>query len=127
MIGRDAFQEVDITGITMPITKHNFLVKRLNISAEIRLAFQLAKTGRPGPVLVDVPRDVQTALLDYEPGELEPLAKELPEEKQIAAAVAAINASQRPVMLVAAVLSMPMRNMMPCIYAKSCVSRLSAP
>lgn len=101
MIGRDAFQEVDITGITMPITKHNFLVKRPeHLVQTIRLAFQLAKTGRPGPVLVDVPRDVQTALLDYEPGELEPLAKELPEEKQIAAAVAAINASQRPVMLV---------------------------
>lgn len=101
MIGRDAFQEVDITGITMPITKHNFLVKRPeHLAQTIRLAFQLAKTGRPGPVLVDVPRDVQTALLDYEPGELEPLAKELPEEKQIAAAVAAINASQRPVMLV---------------------------
>ena len=89
MIGRDAFQEVDITGITMPITKHNFLVKRPeHLAQTIRLAFQLAKTGRPGPVLVDVPRDVQTALLDYEPGELEPLAKELPEEKQIAAAVA---------------------------------------
>ena len=101
MIGRDAFQEVDITGITMPITKHNFLVKRPeHLAQTIRLAFQLAKTGRPGPVLVDVPRDVQTALLDYEPGELEPLAKELPEEKQITAAVAAINASQRPVMLV---------------------------
>lgn len=101
MIGRDAFQEVDITGITMPITKHNFLVKRPeHLAQTIRLAFQLAQTGRPGPVLVDVPRDVQTALLDYEPGELEPLAKELPEEKQIAAAVAAINASQRPVMLV---------------------------
>lgn len=101
MIGRDAFQEVDITGITMPITKHNFLVKRPeHLAQTIRLAFQLAKTGRPGPVLVDVPRDVQTALLDYEPGELEPLVKELPEEKQIAAAVAAINASQRPVMLV---------------------------
>ena len=101
MIGRDAFQEVDITGITMPITKHNFLVKRPeHLAQTIRLAFQLAKTGRPGPVLVDVPRDVQTALLDYEPGELEPLDKELPEEKQIAAAVAAINASQRPVMLV---------------------------
>ena len=101
MIGRDAFQEVDITGITMPITKHNFLVKRPeHLAQTIRLAFQLAKTGRPGPVLVDVPRDVQTAFLDYEPGELEPLAKELPEEKQITAAVAAINASQRPVMLV---------------------------
>ena len=69
MIGRDAFQEVDITGITMPITKHNFLVKRPeHLAQTIRLAFQLAK--------------------------------ELPEEKQIAAAVAAINASQRPVMLV---------------------------
>lgn len=101
MIGRDAFQEVDITGITMPITKHNFLVKRPeHLAQTIRLAFQLAKTGRPGPVLVDVPRDVQTAFLDYEPGELEPLAKEMPEEKQITAAVAAINASQRPVMLV---------------------------
>ena len=101
MIGRDASQEVDITGITMPITKHNFLVKRPeHLAQTIRLAFQLAKTGRPGPVLVDVPRDVQTAFLDYEPGELEPLAKELPEEKQITAAVAAINASQRPVMLV---------------------------
>ena len=86
MIGRDAFQEVDITGITMPITKHNFLVKRPeHLAQTIRLAFQLAKTGRPGPVLVDVPRDVQTALLDYEPGELEPLAKELPEEKLRAA------------------------------------------
>ena len=101
LIGRDSFQEVYIAGITMPITKHNFLVKRPeHLAQTIRLAFQLAKTGRPGPVLVDVPRDVQTALLDYEPGELEPLAKELPEEKQIAAAVAAINASQRPVMLV---------------------------
>lgn len=101
MIGRDAFQEVDITSITMPITKHNFLVKHPeHLAQTIRLAFQLAKTGRPGPVLIDVPRDVQTALLDYEPGELEPLAKELPEQKQIDAAVAAINASKRPVMLV---------------------------
>lgn len=101
MIGRDAFQEVDITGITMPITKHNFLVKRSeHLAQTLRLAFQLAKTGRPGPVLVDVPRDVQTALIEYEAQELEPLPKELPEQQQIDAAVAAINASRRPVMLV---------------------------
>ncbi len=101
MIGRDAFQEVDITGITMPITKHNFLVKRPEHLAQNDPAglSSWRKQAMP-PVLVDVPRDVQTALLDYQPGELEPLAKELPEEKQIAAAVAAINASQRPVMLV---------------------------
>lgn len=65
LIGHDAFQEVDITGITMPITKHNFLVKKPeNLAQTLRLAFQLAREGRPGPVLVDVPRDVQTALID---------------------------------------------------------------
>ncbi len=101
MVGRDAFQEVDITGITMPITKHNFLVKKPEHLARVmRLAFQLAKTGRPGPVLVDVPRDVQTAAIDYEPGELVPLEKELPDEERVAAAVKAINISKRPVMLV---------------------------
>ncbi|MCD8199339.1 MAG: biosynthetic-type acetolactate synthase large subunit [Phascolarctobacterium sp.] len=101
MVGRDAFQEVDITGITMPITKHNFLVKKPeHLAHVIRLAFQLAKTGRPGPVLVDVPRDVQTATIDYEPGELAALEKELPDEKRVAAAVKAINVSKRPVMLV---------------------------
>lgn len=101
MIGRDAFQEVDITGITMPITKHNFLVKRSeDLVQTMRLAFQMAKEGRPGPILVDVPRDVQTALIDYEPGQLAPLPKELPAQSQIDVAVAAINKSQRPVMLV---------------------------
>ncbi len=101
MVGRDAFQEVDITGITMPITKHNFLVKKPEHLARVmHLAFQLAKTGRPGPVLVDVPRDVQTAAIDYEPGELVPLEKELPDEERVAAAVKAINISKRPVMLV---------------------------
>lgn len=101
MIGRDAFQEVDITGITMPITKHNFLVKKSeDLAQTIRLAFQLAKTGRPGPILVDVPRDIQTAMIDYEEDALAALPKELPEQAHIEAAVAAINKSQRPVMLV---------------------------
>ncbi len=60
VVGNDAFQEADITGITMPITKHNFLVKDANELAEtIREAFHIASTGRPGPVLVDIPKDVQ--------------------------------------------------------------------
>lgn len=66
LIGRDSFQEVDITGVTMPITKHNFLVKRVEDLADtIREAFRIAKSGRPGPVLVDVPKDVQNALYEY--------------------------------------------------------------
>lgn len=101
MIGHDAFQEVDITGITMPITKHNFLVKNPEHLAQImRLAFQLAKTGRPGPVLIDVPRDVQTALVDFQPDRLPDLPMVMPDKKQVEAAVKAINAAERPVMLV---------------------------
>ena len=101
LIGHDAFQEVDITGITMPITKHNFLVKKPeNLAQTLRLAFQLAKEGRPGPVLVDVPRDVQTALIDYVPDRLRDLPPVLPDKDRVAAAVAAINKAQRPVMLV---------------------------
>ena len=101
LIGHDAFQEVDITGITMPITKHNFLVKKPeNLAQTLRLAFQLAKEGRPGPVLVDVPRDVQTAVLEYTPDRLRDLPPVLPDKDRVAAAVAAINKAQRPVMLV---------------------------
>ncbi|MBE5947661.1 MAG: biosynthetic-type acetolactate synthase large subunit [Lachnospiraceae bacterium] len=67
LIGRDSFQEVDITDITIPITKHNFIVKEVDKLAEtLRLAFKLAKSGRPGPVLVDIPKDVQTAKCEYE-------------------------------------------------------------
>ena len=66
-IGRDAFQEADITGITMPITKHNYLVtKAESIPEVIREAFYIATTGRPGPVLIDFPRDMQTAELEFE-------------------------------------------------------------
>ena len=67
-IGRDSFQEVDICGVTMPITKHNFMVKDVNKLADVlREAFRYARVGRPGPVLVDIPKDVQTAVADYEP------------------------------------------------------------
>ena len=101
LIGHDAFQEVDITGITMPITKHNFLVKKPeNLAQTLRLAFQLAREGRPGPVLVDVPRDVQTALIDFEEARLADLQPLEPDAERVAAAAEAINKAQRPVMLV---------------------------
>lgn len=68
LIGRDSFQEVDITGVTMPITKHNFMVKDVDRLAEVlREAFKIAISGRPGPVLVDIPKDVQTATCEFEP------------------------------------------------------------
>ncbi|UOO38330.1 biosynthetic-type acetolactate synthase large subunit [Oscillospiraceae bacterium CM] len=68
MLGRDSFQEVDISGVTMPITKHNYLVKDITKLAEtIRDAFALAMEGRPGPVLVDITKDVQTGKTEYEP------------------------------------------------------------
>jgi acetolactate synthase-1/2/3 large subunit len=68
VLGTDAFQEVDITGITLPVTKHNFLVNRAeDIAPAIRLAFQIAQSGRPGPVLVDITKDAQqaTAIFDF--------------------------------------------------------------
>lgn len=68
LIGRDSFQEVDITGITLPITKHNFIVKNIEDLADtIREAFKIAKSGRPGPVLVDIPKDVQQNRFEYTP------------------------------------------------------------
>lgn len=68
LIGRDSFQEVDITGITIPITKHNYIVKDVSRLADIiREAFIIAKSGRPGPVLIDIPKDIQTAVTEYEP------------------------------------------------------------
>lgn len=68
LIGRDSFQEVDITGITLPITKHNFIVNNIEDLADtIREAFKIAKSGRPGPVLVDIPKDVQQSRFEYTP------------------------------------------------------------
>lgn len=66
MIGSDAFQEVDITGVTLPITKHNYLVRNVNdLARTLREAFHIARAGRPGPVLVDIPKDVQTAKCEF--------------------------------------------------------------
>ena len=68
LIGCDSFQEVYITGITMPITKHNFVVRDVNELADtVRRAFEIAGSGRPGPVLIDIPKDITAAVTDYEP------------------------------------------------------------
>src|SRR6186997_1466566 len=66
MLGTDAFQEVDITGVTLPITKHNYLVTRADeIASTLREAFFIARSGRPGPVLVDITKDAQQAVVDF--------------------------------------------------------------
>jgi acetolactate synthase-1/2/3 large subunit len=75
VLGTDAFQEVDITGITLPITKHNFLVSKTeDLAGALRLAFQIAKSGRPGPVLVDITKDAQqgTAIFDFDAAKPKP-------------------------------------------------------
>ena len=67
LLGKDSFQEIDIVGVTLPITKHNFIVKDVNKLADvIRDAFRIAKEGRPGPVLIDIPKDVTAKMADYE-------------------------------------------------------------
>jgi acetolactate synthase-1/2/3 large subunit len=104
LIGRDAFQEVDITGITMAVTKHNFLVKDTAKLAEtIRYAFRIARSGRPGPVLIDVPRDVQTHEVLFEPAPEPakvPFAMAGAVLSRIEAAVTAISQAKRPVIIV---------------------------
>lgn len=102
MIGRDAFQEADITGITMPVTKHNFLVKDVRRLAQtVKEAFHIATTGRPGPVLVDLPRDVTAAKTAYEePGPVKLRGYRPPREgnpAQVKKAAALIAGAERPV------------------------------
>lgn len=97
-IGTDSFQEIDITGVTLPITKHNYFVGSVEELADtIREAFALAASGRPGPVLIDVPKDVQVACCEYEP---QPPAKPEPpkaaKEIRIKEAAGYINAARRP-------------------------------
>lgn len=97
-IGSDSFQEIDITGVTLPITKHNYFVGRVEELADtIREAFVLAKSGRPGPVLIDVPKDVQIAECEYEP--MPPVKKEEPyaaKDVRIEEAAKIINSAERP-------------------------------
>jgi acetolactate synthase-1/2/3 large subunit len=98
LLGRDSFQEVDITGITMPITKHNYIVKNVNELADIiREAFVIAKSGRPGPVLVDIPKDIQAGVAEYAPARAvskSPYAS--PSEHDIIRAVEMIENAKKP-------------------------------
>lgn len=103
LLGKDSFQEIDIAGITTPITKHNFIVKDVTKLAEtIRRAFEIARKGRPGPVLVDIPKDITAEKTEYVP------AKVVPAERctytftkeDIARAVAMIQESQKPYIFV---------------------------
>ena len=97
-IGTDSFQEIDITGVTLPITKHNYFVEDVNELADVmRDAFRLAVSGRPGPVLVDIPKDVQQAMGTFEPaGRIVASEPRLVDVEQIEAAAACINACHRP-------------------------------
>ncbi len=108
VLGSDAFQEVDITGITLPITKHNFLVTRAeDIAPTVRMAFQIATSGRPGPVLIDITKDAQqaTSVFDFEmskpraarPHPMHPV--DGPDAGALEAAVALILQAERPVIL----------------------------
>ena len=95
-LGTDSFQEIDITGITLPITKHNYIVGSVDRLADtIREAFRLAKSGRPGPVLIDVPKDVQIAKCEYVPQGLV-LADEKIVCKDVSEAVRCINEAKKP-------------------------------
>jgi acetolactate synthase-1/2/3 large subunit len=105
VLGSDAFQEVDITGITLPITKHNYLVTRAEeIAPTVRKAFQVARSGRPGPVLVDITKDAQQAMAAFsfevaapEPARPHPMLKT--ETNAFAGAIELIKAAKRPVIL----------------------------
>ncbi|MHB1022334.1 MAG: biosynthetic-type acetolactate synthase large subunit [Acidobacteriaceae bacterium] len=104
-LGSDAFQEVDITGITLPITKHNYLVTRAeDIAPTLREAFQIAKSGRPGPVLVDITKDAQqnTAIFDFDaaaPEAYRPHPMLRAESESITGAIELIKQAKRPVIL----------------------------
>ena len=100
--GRDAFQETDIIGITMPITKHSFMVRDVGqIASSVRQAFQLASTGRTGPVLVDIPKDILTARCAEQPKKA-PAAepKRVENREQLERIAQALNRSERPVLLI---------------------------
>jgi len=103
-LGTDAFQETDITGITLPITKHNYLVKRAeDVAPTLRAAFHLARSGRPGPVLVDITKDAQQSSCEFDRAGYTPLPVTEDQQgfdrDQYAAALEMTNAAERPVIL----------------------------
>lgn len=98
LLGRDSFQEIDITGITMPVTKHNYIVREIRDLAEtIREAFRIAVTGRPGPVLIDIPKDIQTAEYGYEPETVKAAKiRKNPSNSELLKAAELIASAERP-------------------------------
>jgi acetolactate synthase-1/2/3 large subunit len=103
LLGKDSFQEIDIAGITMPITKHNYIVKDITKLAEtIRKAFRIAQTGRPGPVLIDIPKDITGEKGDYTRIKAEPVLSDGSgiSSKEIDIAVSMINKAKRPYIFV---------------------------
>ena len=103
LLGKDSFQEVDITGITMPITKHNYIVKDVDsLAGTIRKAFQIARSGRPGPVLIDIPKDVTANKAEYIKEEIRPFMPDGEQilEEEIDQAVAMIEEAEQPYIFV---------------------------
>ncbi len=103
LLGRDSFQEIDIAGITMPITKHNFIVKDITKLADtIRRAFLIAQKGRPGPVLVDIPKDITAAKTEYTFKRVLPIPRvtDTIREEDLKTAVEMIQAAKKPYILV---------------------------
>ena len=103
LLGRDSFQEIDITGVTMPITKYNFIVKDIKKLADtVRRAFTIAQSGRPGPVLIDITKDVTAAEYEYTPQEPAPIVRQTDtiRGEDIAAALEMIRNSQKPFIFV---------------------------
>ena len=103
LLGKDSFQEIDIAGVTMPITKHNYIVKDVNKLAEtIRKAFEIARTGRPGPVLIDIPKDVTANVCEYEKTVINTgkAIKNPVDEAEVDAAVAMMKKAKKPFIFV---------------------------
>ena len=102
LLGKDSFQEIDIAGITMPITKHNYIVKDVNDLADtIRKSFIIAKKGRPGPVLIDIPKDVTANKAEYHREEPKPIPHSIDvSEAEIETALKLIEKSRKPYIFV---------------------------
>lgn len=103
LLGRDSFQEIDIAGVTMPITKYNFIVKDIKKLADtVRRAFTIAQSGRPGPVLIDITKDVTAAEYEYTPKEPEPIVrqKDTIQDEDMEVALEMIRNAQKPFILV---------------------------
>ena len=99
-LGRDSFQEIDIFGVTLPITKHNYIVKDVNeLAGVVREAFRIANSGRRGPVLIDILKNVQSAEADYEPQKPLPARRKSVPARDLEAVAKALAAAQRPLIM----------------------------